>query len=467
VDLRKLRAETGFTIIEVLVAATMVIVGVAAALSLIDRANATTVTTKSREAATSLARELVESVRAVQYDRLTPTTLLAELAAQPGLTDSVAGGAYTLVRRNVIYTVTGSVCTLDDSSDGGGIQTGGNFCAGSAGLTTPPDRTPEDYKRATLRVAWTRAGVTRAVVQTALVNNPGSAGAPFVRSIATNPIGQTMIVNPALGTLRLDFVTSSAAASLNWMIDGSVRASAPAPDAARLNWRVDWNLEGIPDGPYVVGAEAYDAYGLAGPTRQLTITLNRFPPAPPSGVSGGRNRYGDVEIEWAANSERDIVGYEVRRGGEVVCALQTLGTGTECLDSNPPDEAGGSQTYTVYAFDRSDGANRPGSGTPVEVIAGNLAPVTPVAVRRGSGDVTLAWTRPSPEDAGPAGDRIAYYRIYRDGRGYANRYAAWYAPEADVSWTDPDPGGTSHTYWVTSVDTHRLESESAGGVTTG
>ncbi len=101
-DLRKLRAETGFTIIEVLVAATMVIVGVAAALSLIDRANATTVTTKSREAATSLARELGESVRAVQYDRLTPTTLLAELAAQPGLTDSVAGGAYTLVRRDVI-----------------------------------------------------------------------------------------------------------------------------------------------------------------------------------------------------------------------------------------------------------------------------------------------------------------------------------------------------------------------------
>lgn len=463
--MRKFRAEAGFTIVEVLVASMIVLVGVVAALSLIDRANATTVTTKSREGATSLARELVESVRAVQYDRLTHTTLLTELAAQPGLADVIPGGAYTLTRRNITYTITGSVCTMDDPSDGGGTQTGGNFCPGSAGLTAPADRAPEDYKRAAVNVSWRRSGVTRTVTQTALVNNPGSAGVPFVQSIASSPVTPPAITS-AIDSVSLRFVTSSAAASLNWMVDGSVRTPAAAPDAARVNWNVEWNITDAVDGPYVIGAEAYDAQGAAGPTRQLTIQLNRRPPAAPTGVSGGRNRFGDVEIEWAPNPERDIVGYEVRRGTEVVCSLAALGTATECRQSNPPPEAGGDQTYTVYAFDRDgNGVNRASPGTAIAVIVGNVAPEMPAQVRLGSGGATLAWNRPSPEDLGPSGDRISYYRIYRDGRGYANRYASWYASEADVTWTDPNPDGMSHTYWVTSVDTHRLESDFAGGMT--
>ena len=460
VDVRKLRTEAGFTVIEVLVAATVLIVGVAAALSLIDRANAATVTTKSREGATSLARELVESVRAVQYDCLTPTTLLSELAAQPGLADSVPGGAYTLERRGVSYQVTGGVCTMDDSRDGGGVKTGGTFCPGSAPATTPIDETPEDYKRATLTVSWTRSGSTRSVTQTALINNPGAAGAPYIRQIGAP-------ASPVMSSpVNLSFKTSSPAASVNWMVDGSIQTPAPtAVSSARTDWSVSWDVTNVVDGPYVIGAEAFDEYGVAGPSRQLTILLNRNMPTAPTGVNGGRNRFGHVEIEWAANPERDIVGYEVRRGSVVVCSLASLKTATECLDTAPPDVKDGDQTYTVYAYDRDGTVDRSGVGTSVKVIAANDAPSTPVNLQRGFNGVTLTWNRPTPADTGPSGDTIAFYRIYRDGRAYGNRYARWYSGDTAVSWTDPDPGAGGHTYWVTSVDMHRLESGFAGEVT--
>ena len=460
VSVRKLRADAGFTVIEVLVAATVLIVGVTAALSLIDRANAATVTTKSREGATSLARELVESVRAIHYDRLAPTTLLPELAAQPGLADSVPGGSYTLERRGVSYQVTGSVCTMDDSRDGGGVKTGGTFCAGSAAVSTPVDETPEDYKRATLTVSWTRSGSTRRVTQTALINNPGAAGAPYIRQIGAP-------ASPVLsGPVMLTFKTSSPAASVNWMVDGSIQTPAPtAVSAARTDWGVSWDVTNVVDGPYVIGAEAFDEYGVAGPTRQLTILLNRNMPLAPTGVNGGHNRFGHVEVEWAANPERDIVGYEVRRGSVVVCSLTSLRTATECLDTAPPDLQEGDQTYTVYAYDRDGTVDRSGPGTSVKVIAGNKSPSTPVNLQRGFNGVTLTWNRPTPADSGPSGDTIAFYRIYRDGRAYGNRYARWYSGDATVSWNDPNPGAGGHTYWVTSVDTHRLESDFAGGVT--
>ncbi len=459
VNLRKLRDEAGFTVIEVLVAATVLIVGVGAALSLIDRANSVTVTTKSREGATSLARELVESVRAVQYDRLAPTTLLNELAAQPGLADSVPGGAYTLMRRGVTYEVTGSVCAMDDSRDGGGVKTGGTFCAGSASVSTPADETPEDYKRASLTVSWTRSGSKRSVTQAALINNPGAAGAPYIRSI-TAP-ASPITTNP----VALNFKTNNPAASVNWMVDGSIQSPAPtALSTARTDWSVAWDVSQVVDGPYVIGAEAFDEYGVAGPTRQLTITLNRNKPFQPTGATGGRNRFGHVEIEWTANPERDIVGYEVRRGSVVVCSLATLKTATECLDTAPPDVKDGDQTYTVYAYDRDGTLDRPGPGADVKVIANNEAPEAPVNVQRGFNGVTLTWSRPSPADTGPSDDTIAFYRIYRDGRAYGDRYARWYSGEATVSWTDPDPGAGGHTYWVTSVDTNRLESSFTGGV---
>lgn len=462
---RALRSQAGFTLIEVLVAMTVMLVGTVGAMTLIDRANATTTTTKSREAATSLARELVESARSIPYDRLTAVTVLPELSAQPGLADTVPGGAHTIVRRDVTFVVTGTVCVMDDVRDGGGDQTAGGFCPGSSSPSTPLDRNPEDYKRVTVSASWTRNGRSRSVSQTTIVNNPGAAGAPSVRSIAATNT-PLPVTDATLDVVRFQILTSTSASTINWLLDGTVQAPAPSPDAARTGWTAEWNISGADDGAYIVAAEAFDEYGVSGPTRQLTVLLNRFLPKPPAGVSAGRNRYDDVEIEWAGNTERDIIGYEVRRDdGAVVCSLASTGLDTECRDEAPPPASAGDLVYRVHAYDRDPaGVERSGPASdPTTVIAGNLPPGMPANLRQGDSGATLTWDRPSPEDGGPTGDTISYYRIYRDGVAYANRYARWFDDSTTVSWTDPNPDQTSHDYWVAAVDTHYLESELAGG----
>lgn len=60
---RHFRSETGFTLIEVMVTMLILLVGLAGAVTLVNGANAATVRTKERDAATSLQRELTEYAR--------------------------------------------------------------------------------------------------------------------------------------------------------------------------------------------------------------------------------------------------------------------------------------------------------------------------------------------------------------------------------------------------------------------
>jgi Tfp pilus assembly protein PilV len=65
--------ERGFTIVEVLVAAFLLLIGVLSLLALFDRANASTLVDRQREGATSLAREITEGSRSVPFDDLVST----------------------------------------------------------------------------------------------------------------------------------------------------------------------------------------------------------------------------------------------------------------------------------------------------------------------------------------------------------------------------------------------------------
>ena len=55
--------QRGFTIVEVMVAMAILLVGLLGTVAMIDGANATTASTRGREGATNLARELVEASR--------------------------------------------------------------------------------------------------------------------------------------------------------------------------------------------------------------------------------------------------------------------------------------------------------------------------------------------------------------------------------------------------------------------
>ena len=150
--------------------------------------------------------------------------------------------------------------------------------------------------------------------------------------------------------------TSIKADSVRWYVDNVQKGTATG---SNKTWQFTWNLNGVSDGTYQVRAQAYDRYGQTGAGYVVTIVLNRFAPAAPSNVVGGRNPlWGNlVELEWAPNPERDVSGYEVYRvkGGAPSTANDTLvcsrvvsdADATSCLDPAAPT---GNQQYYVVAL---------------------------------------------------------------------------------------------------------------------
>src|SRR4051794_1272529 len=106
------RDETGFTLVEVLVAIVLLTVGVLGTMSLADTANGRTSDTKGREGASSLARDLIESTRTVAFNDVNNTDLPAQLQANTGLADGDSAAGWQITRRNFTYTVTLSSCTV-------------------------------------------------------------------------------------------------------------------------------------------------------------------------------------------------------------------------------------------------------------------------------------------------------------------------------------------------------------------
>jgi type II secretory pathway pseudopilin PulG len=469
------RGERGFTLIETLVAGVVLMIGVMATLALISRANATTSVTRSREAATSLARELIEAARAISYEDLSGTTINARLQANPGLADVPAGGSYTIQRRNVVFTVTDSVCVMDDSKDGGGSRPSGlNFCTASAPTDTK-DKNPEDYKVVTTTVSWTNRGYTRTVTQTGVVNNPGSATGPSIKSLFIEGVAAPYEITNDVAALTVKMSTSSKPTVVKWSLDGTAQPNAPtASDATQLIWQTTWTIHpaagtALDDGPYLIAAEAFNRYGVSGPGRSETVTLNRFTPHKPQKVAGGRTTWGTVEIEWDANTERDIIGYDVRRSdGTVVCPLSTQQLKTFCTDTAPP---AGDLSYWVRAYDKAPGTGAPRAGDDsdkLDVTTTNNPPNPPTVTSysRLNDVTTIKWDKPSPEDPDVAlGDGVAFYRIYRDGVAITNRYERWFDSSSNITWQDTQTGGTTHTYYITAVDKHYAESAMVGPVT--
>ena len=99
-------------------ASLVLVVGVLGTLALIDTANSKTVATRGREAATSLARQLIEDVNNIPFRELTQTGIAADLQSNQGLESAPGSGSYTINRRGFSYAITVTVCSLDDPRDG-------------------------------------------------------------------------------------------------------------------------------------------------------------------------------------------------------------------------------------------------------------------------------------------------------------------------------------------------------------
>jgi type IV pilus modification protein PilV len=122
--------QGGFTIIEVLVAVMILLVGVLGTLPLISGSLSSTNQTTAREQGTNLARDLVERTREASYANLTtslaPATLRATLPSSDNAS-ALSGSTFTVQRRNITYSVTVFACSIDDPSDGAGVGDA-SFC---------------------------------------------------------------------------------------------------------------------------------------------------------------------------------------------------------------------------------------------------------------------------------------------------------------------------------------------------
>lgn len=132
------------TIIEVMVAMVVLLVGVLGTVSLVETGMQSTGRTAAREQGTNLARDLVERSRQASYTNVTmglaPATLRATLPASDNATalSGASNATFQVTRRNVTYTVTVFACSIDDPTDGAGLGDA-TFCAVPTGTPKPTD----------------------------------------------------------------------------------------------------------------------------------------------------------------------------------------------------------------------------------------------------------------------------------------------------------------------------------------
>jgi prepilin-type N-terminal cleavage/methylation domain-containing protein len=460
-------AQHGFTLVEVLAAIAILLIGVLGVAALATGANKTTGRTKSHEAAAGLAREMLESSRAMPYADLTAASLSSMLRQRHPDSDAATPG-WQVKRRGITYTATSSLCTLDDPKDGMGAHDA-SFCSDTGGAGTV-DANPNDYKRAMVTLAWNGTYGSQTTAQSTLITN--SDRGPAVTTLATVPPGSAAITSG--NSVNFGLTTSVAPSEIEWYLDGAFQEDlGKGISGSGTSYSFSWKIgsactnNSATDGSYVVSAQAFNSAGSTPGPRALTVRLNRCAPYAPTGVVGGRNRWG-VELSWEANKEDDVIGYRVFRGiggatptaiasGPCSGVVKTNG----CIEPDPASTQ--ALVYNVRAVDLdSSGSQRNGaSSSNVSVTTGNRAPGTPAVTSNGTAS-TLRWPAVSDPDGG---DSVDYYRIYRDGQTLAHRYDVVDAVTNPLLWTDADAGGSTHTYYVVAVDTRSAESGFSTAVT--
>ncbi len=243
--------EAGFSLVELLVAIFVLLVGVLGTVALVDGANRTTSENRSREAATNITREMIEDARSIPYGSLDAASIASRLATMSNGTVQ-ADGTVAYVRRGVTYTATPSLCYFDDPKDGYGSHAGASYCNSETGTT---DTFPLDYKRFTIVTTWSGPRGSGTSRQSAVINDPGSSFAPQITAFAmTAPTSCTG--NPACSQIDIaatssatfSVSTSAPAAKVTWYVDdtkmGTASGSATGP------WTFTWPLATVATGSH-------------------------------------------------------------------------------------------------------------------------------------------------------------------------------------------------------------------------
>ena len=512
--------EDGFTIIEVMVAAAVLLVGLVGVLGIVSQSDAVSASNRAREQGIALQREIIEAARSIPYDQLAQGTIVSKIRGAAGLTDStMTTSGWTYTRRNVNYRVAVGTCAVDDPSDGTGPHETTGYCVNGTGSTTPAqcltylgrsgdiagtgtaagdcgidlnrdgnvdgltdtsggpcsncsgaDKNPNDYKRIVVLVRWNRGFGTRYALQSTTVPNPGLAAAPAVSLLS--PPSKTVAAGDT--SVAFSVTMNSTPAAVPWYVDGTAQGQATG---SGVNWAFTWNLGTVSagsspntgeilDGTYVVSAKGVDAYGQAGTAKASTVIINRRVPYPPSNPHAGRNGSGQNVgyVDWGPSAEGDVQGYHVWRVGSPDQLVCNVGLITRCKDNGLPT---GAAQYYVRALDRDSSGNvREGDRSALASIPATNQPpaaVTGITGAKSGANTILSWSASSDPDA-PA-DSIQFYRIYRDGTDWANNFYAQTSGPSVTTFTDTQTGGDVHTYYIVAVDQNYAESPTGSGFT--
>lgn len=365
------RSELGLTLVETLVAATLLLVGALGTFVLIDTANSTTAASRAREGATNLGREVLENARSVAFTKIGQPnwfqTQLQGLAGGSGTVSSPSAFAQrtTVDRRGIRYTVTVTPCSVDDSRDGYGAHAAGSSWCSDSSSTGTSDGQPEDMKRVIASITWTVNGRAQKVDMAATFGSAGVAIGPAVASLAiTAPSGlsgstPTITVTPSGGIVTFRG-TSIGAYDMRFTVNGTEQTTG-VTNNGNGTWNFNWNITSVKDGTYNVAAVAIDALGTRGQPLNMQVTLNRNVPAPLANPTGGYNyayvagtRKLVVEGAWDANTEGNVTGYEMLRGTTSVCGGPSNQV-PACIDTNPATS--GTSTYTIKTWYRDGAGN--------------------------------------------------------------------------------------------------------------
>ncbi len=519
---RHASGQGGFSIVEVLVAITLLTVGILGALVMIDSANGTTAANRARTSGVNLAREVTEGSRAIQetvpYAALstgcaTPSSpsnpcaetsaIVAALQSQPGLASTGTGG-WKIVREGTTYTIKVSICSMDDPSDGlGNHSSDGPYCA-DAGAGGTADSSPDDYKRLIADVSWSGTRSTQSTRSVALLQSNG-VNAPAISCLRPTsspcPDSSAPLVNQS-GTTTLPFTATLSGPAANrvvWYVDGAFKGTVtPSGGSAAFTWNLGTVGSGteVFDGSYEVSAKAFDVNGQAGTSGSVQVQINRRVPAAPGSYAAGRDTLiagngsiGGVDVDWLPVPDKDVLYYRIyRKVGTAAATMlaQTTDTGqTSYTDrtppanpttwtaacSNPRQAAASALRYYVVAVDQNGTTPREGTQTAsVDVNACNTAPKNPPTnalqlTTNANGTLTLTGALPASPTDNDSGDKVTAVRVYRwtgtaGPSAPGDRLALVPFTGSSFSFTDaaPHPNGTPLKYCFTNVDQVMQES---------
>lgn len=505
----RISEQGGFTIVEVLVAAVVLVVGLGALLQLLVTAGHTTTTNRMRQVETNLAREVLEDTRELGSTQLTSTAIAAALASV--VPQATLSGSDLVVTRAVSsgdpisFNISFAVCDLDAPGDGYGNHSapppsGGTWCPDVATSGTQ-DSNPSDYKRVSVTVT-PRDRSSPVVEQTILIYSRPVNG-PAVNCLSTSRTCPGPDVTVTSGSsLTFNVTTTATPARIQWLVDGNVPPSAQIPAGATNPYApagtsssFTWSFPSA-DGTYAITAVAYDANGNSGTRSTVVVSLNRHVVIAPTSFNAGWNDLtGGVEIQWVPSVDRDVLYYRVYRryGANAAQLVATCGasgnvTGTSCADAPQPALAppipsarpnpctSSSQSYTttnyywVIGVDTDPTTRVPRESTlqspQVDANLCNHQPHAPTTLSGtlDDGQLSLTWNAPSPA-APDAWQSIQAWRVYRwpSSRGVqvpGDRYQLVGNSPAVTRYVDssPNPGGVQQSYCVTAVDTRLNES---------